>query len=223
MLLEGRGVSNDGVSPVENARYACGLKQAPFSKPYFEWLCSKLGVSKPYSPMRTLSTGNKLRCSLLCSLIHKPELIFLDEPTNGLDAEGVDKLERLIKELSSGGSAFVVASHDLDFIERSCKRVVCISVGVKVYDGQQHDFRTLDRGVRVSITPGVAGLPDLPQPWTWQLKPDESGEIYVRDHAELCALLHLLTPSLNEAQGLSIQSMALRDKYHSLLNTRKKI
>lgn len=217
VLLEGRGVINERLSPFENASYLCGLKQIGFDRQYFERLTTQLGINQPYRPMRTLSTGNKLRCSILCALIHRPSLIFLDEPTNGLDTEGADRLEQLIKQLSEKGTAFVIASHDLDFVERLCSRVVCISSGAKVYDGPQNDFRRIDHAISVTMTPGITGLPELPQPWAWTFSEGRAGEIRVSNHEELCKLLSLISPFLTESKGLRIETMTLRDKYNSLL------
>ena len=95
-----------------------------------------LGLVDLDTPIRQLSTGNKLRAALIGALIHRPALVLLDEPTLGLDLEGVERLHELVHQGAAEGQTFLIGSHDLNFIERLCPRIVCIHGGRKRFDGR---------------------------------------------------------------------------------------
>jgi ABC-2 type transport system ATP-binding protein len=87
------------------------------------------------TPVRKLSLGERIRCELCASLIHKPEVIFLDEPTIGLDVVIKHKIRELIKRLNSEDKVTVfLTSHDVDDIERICNRAIIINHGKIVLD-----------------------------------------------------------------------------------------
>ena len=88
------------------------------------------------APVRKLSLGQKMRCELCAALLHGPELLFLDEPTIGLDVVVKDELHRFLRELNrTQGTTILLTSHDLDDIERLCRRVVVVDGGRVVHDG----------------------------------------------------------------------------------------
>lgn len=87
-------------------------------------------------PVRQLSLGQRMRCEIAASLLHKPKILFLDEPTIGLDA--VSKLalrEFLKKENRDNGVTMILTTHDMDDIESLCSRVMVIGRGELLYDG----------------------------------------------------------------------------------------
>jgi len=217
VLLEGRGALNERLTTWENARYFCGLREAKFESAHFERLAAVLEIADPHSPVRMLSTGNKLRSALLLTLIHKPALVLLDEPTLGLDLFGVEKLEALVRFAASQGTSFIVTSHDLPFIERLCPRIVCLRAGAKVFDGDKHEFLRLEYLYQVKLRPG----PDcqLPQPWAWRQDEAEGGlcRLELRDHAQLCELLAQLQDQLPRLTELQVRPISLRDKYLQLV------
>ena len=88
------------------------------------------------TPVRQLSLGQRMRCDLAASLLHRPALLFLDEPTIGLDA--VSKLavrQFLLRLQHERGVTTILTTHDMDDIETLCSRVVLISHGTIAYDG----------------------------------------------------------------------------------------
>jgi len=92
---------------------------------------SLLGVSKYRKfKIRHLSLGNKRRASIAHALIGNPELIVLDEPFNGLDAEGVDDVLQLIRQLNQEhGTAFLLSSHQLPYLEQICSHLAILHKG----------------------------------------------------------------------------------------------
>lgn len=87
------------------------------------------------TPVRKLSLGQRIRCEIAASLLHNPEIIFLDEPTIGLDVVVKQKIRDLIKKLNKEeGVTIFLTSHDIGDIERICKRAVIINNGEIVLD-----------------------------------------------------------------------------------------
>ena len=87
-------------------------------------------------PTRLLSLGERMRCELVAALLHEPPLLFLDEPTIGLDAEAQARVRDFIRRLNAErGTTILLTTHDLVDIESLCRRVIVIDRGIVVYDG----------------------------------------------------------------------------------------
>ena len=88
-----------------------------------------------YTPVKNLSLGQRIKCEIAASLIHKPEILFLDEPTIGLDPVVKENIRSLIKRLNKEYKTTVfLTSHDVGDIEKLCKRVIIINNGEMVMD-----------------------------------------------------------------------------------------
>lgn len=88
-----------------------------------------------YTPVKNLSLGQRIKCEIAASLIHKPEILFLDEPTIGLDPVVKENIRTLIKRLNKEYKTTVfLTSHDVGDIEKLCKRVIIINNGEMVMD-----------------------------------------------------------------------------------------
>ncbi len=86
-------------------------------------------------PVRKLSLGERMRCELVACLLHGPPIVYLDEPTIGLDVEAKHRMRKFLKELNSEGKTIILTTHDMGDIEELCKRIVIIDKGRKIYDG----------------------------------------------------------------------------------------
>jgi ABC-2 type transport system ATP-binding protein len=94
------------------------------------------------SPVRKLSLGERMRCEIAASLLHRPRILFLDEPTIGLDVIAKQQIRALIRELNrEEGVSILLTSHDAGDIERLCKRVVVINHGTAVFDDRVSRLR----------------------------------------------------------------------------------
>ena len=104
------------------------------------------------SPVRTLSLGQRMRADIAASLLHSPKVLFLDEPTIGLDVVVKENIRNAIKKINEEeGTTVILTTHDLADIELLCERIVMIDKGKKVFDGGltelKHNFgdiRTLE-------------------------------------------------------------------------------
>lgn len=87
-------------------------------------------------PIRNMSLGQKMRAELAATLIHEPRVVYLDEPTIGLDLIVKERIREFIKEQNrTKGTTVVLTTHDLGDIEELCKRVIIIDAGNLIYDG----------------------------------------------------------------------------------------
>ncbi|MCX7922843.1 MAG: ATP-binding cassette domain-containing protein [Clostridia bacterium] len=93
-------------------------------------------------PVRQLSLGQKMRCEIAAAFIHDPKIVYLDEPTIGLDIMVKDKIRNFIKNINKKRSVTVIlTTHDLQDIEEVCKRVIIIDNGQVVYDGKIEEIK----------------------------------------------------------------------------------
>lgn len=88
-------------------------------------------VSKP---TRVLSLGERMKCEFIMAMLHKPKIVFLDEPTIGLDVIAKQRIRAFIKEMNSQGTTFILTTHDLEDVEQLAQKVVIINHGQKVFD-----------------------------------------------------------------------------------------
>jgi viologen exporter family transport system ATP-binding protein len=87
-------------------------------------------------PVRTLSLGQRMRCDLAAALLHRPRVLFLDEPTIGLDVVSKENIRRFLRRVNDElGTTVILTTHDLDDIEQLCRRVVVIDRGTILFDG----------------------------------------------------------------------------------------
>lgn len=94
------------------------------------------------SPVRTLSLGQRMRADLAAALLHNPKIIYLDEPTIGLDVVVKEKVRSAIKEINKKyGTIVILTTHDLNDIEELCNRIIIIDNGIKIYDGSLSDIK----------------------------------------------------------------------------------
>ena len=94
-------------------------------------------------PVRQLSLGERMRCEIIASLLHKPSVLFLDEPTVGLDVISKGVIRDLVKQASEqDGTTVLLTSHDTGDMERVCDRVIVIDHGELVTDQRVKDLRT---------------------------------------------------------------------------------
>jgi ABC-2 type transport system ATP-binding protein len=98
------------------------------------------------SKFSTYSLGMKQRLAIASALLNDPEILILDEPTNGLDPQGIHEIRQIIKNIAATGTTILLASHLLDEVEKVCSHVVVIRNGIKLYSGRV-DEMTASKGL----------------------------------------------------------------------------
>lgn len=151
-----------GVQSVALAGELAGLPALTALRRAHEILDSVLLGEERYREVQTYSTGMRQRVKLAQALIHAPKLLFLDEPTNGLDPVGREKMLALIRSLSTkNGVSVVISTHILGDIEASCDAALILGRGrLRVYDTIERLRQQVDRSSVVRVHGDVNALSD---------------------------------------------------------------
>lgn len=123
------------MSAYQNLKLVCKIKGVDFSK--IDEKLELVGLlDRKDSKFQTYSLGMKQRLAIASALLNDPEILILDEPTNGLDPQGIHQIRTLIKQIASNGTTILLASHLLDEVEKVCSHVVVLRKGEKLYSGR---------------------------------------------------------------------------------------
>jgi ABC-2 type transport system ATP-binding protein len=123
----------------ENLELVCKIKGTSFAKVDEKLELVGLLDRKNYK-FRTFSLGMKQRLAIASALLNDPEILILDEPTNGLDPQGIRQIRDIIRVIASQGTTILLASHLLDEVEKVCSHVVVLQKGVMLYQGSVHNM-----------------------------------------------------------------------------------
>ncbi len=123
------------MTAVQNLELICKIKNVSYDN-----INDKLQVVNLFerrdSKFKTYSLGMKQRLAIASALLNNPEILILDEPTNGLDPQGIHEIRQIIKKIAKNGTTILLASHLLDEVEKVCSHVLVIREGVKLYSGK---------------------------------------------------------------------------------------
>ncbi len=125
----------------ENLKLVCKIKNIDYSK-----VTEKLElvglIDRKDSKFRTFSLGMKQRLAIASALLNDPEILILDEPTNGLDPQGIHQIRDIIRLIASQGTTILLASHLLDEVEKVCSHVLVLRFGEILYSGTVNGMST---------------------------------------------------------------------------------
>ncbi len=171
------------------------------------------------SKVKTYSQGMKQRLGLACALIHNPGLIILDEPSNGLDPQGIADMRQLILHLSRDlGKTLLVSSHLLSEMEMVADNMLIIHKGEKVVEGKVSELLDPEKTVVELITPDIAAAMSVLKDSSWQqaLKEPVKGTVRLECNRKEIPLLNKLLVE----KGIPVQSLrplnSLEDYFLSL-------
>ncbi|WP_253915929.1 ATP-binding cassette domain-containing protein [Streptomyces sp. NRRL S-31] len=117
-------------------------------------------------PVRQLSLGQRMRGDVAAALLHDPDVLYLDEPTIGLDVVSKAKVREFLREVNAErGTTVLLTTHDLTDIEQLCSRVMVIDHGRLVYDGALTGLREAGEGERTLVVDLERELPPVEVPW----------------------------------------------------------
>ena len=123
------------MSASDNLKLVCRIKDVPTDK--IDEKLQLVGLlDRKNSKFQTYSLGMKQRLAIASALLNDPEILILDEPTNGLDPQGIHQIREIIKTIASKGTTILLASHLLDEVEKVCSHVVILRQGQKIYSGR---------------------------------------------------------------------------------------
>jgi ABC-2 type transport system ATP-binding protein len=119
----------------DNLKLVCKIKNV--SKDKIDEKLKIVGLlDRKDSKFKTFSLGMKQRLAIASALLNDPEILILDEPTNGLDPQGIHQIREIIKNIATKGTTILLASHLLDEVEKVCSHVVILEKGKKIYSGR---------------------------------------------------------------------------------------
>lgn len=148
------------MTATQNLKLICKIKGVPFDK-----IDEKLKTVNLYerrnSKFKTYSLGMKQRLAIASALLNDPEILILDEPTNGLDPQGIHEIRQIIKGIAKGGTTILLASHLLDEVEKVCSHVVVIRKGVKLYAGRVDEMTASNGLFELKVESEEAKLTEL--------------------------------------------------------------
>lgn len=170
----------------ENLKLVCKIKSINYSK-----IGEKLdlvGLSeRKNSKFSTFSLGMKQRLAIASALLNDPEILILDEPTNGLDPQGIHQIRDIIKEIASQGTTILLASHLLDEVEKVCSHVVVLRKGEVLYSGSVDAMSANEGFFEISSNDNLTLKSALYNHQAISEVKDEEGKILVYLKADLSA------------------------------------
>ncbi|MFC7358205.1 ABC transporter ATP-binding protein [Jejudonia soesokkakensis] len=150
------------MSAVQNLNLVCKIKGVSNDK--VEEKLELVGLlDRKESKFRAYSLGMKQRLAIASALLNDPEILILDEPTNGLDPQGIHQIREIIKTIAAQGTTILLASHLLDEVEKVCSHVVILRKGISLYSGPvegmnaSHGFFTLKSNDMVTLQAALEG------------------------------------------------------------------
>lgn len=122
------------MSALQNLQLVCKIKEVPEAR--IQEKLELVGLwDRKNSPFNSFSLGMKQRLAIASALLNDPEILILDEPTNGLDPQGIHQIRELIRKIAAQGTTILLASHLLDEVEKVCSHVIILRKGVNLYTG----------------------------------------------------------------------------------------
>lgn len=166
------------MSAYDNLRLVCKIKGVPLAK--IEEKLTLVGLwERRDSKFRTFSLGMKQRLAIASALLNDPEILILDEPTNGLDPQGIRQIRDLIRLIASQGTTILLASHLLDEVEKVCSHAVVMRNGKVLYNGTVTGMLSSDGFLELQA-PDTASLKEVVAQHPAVIKTEESeGKLFV--------------------------------------------
>lgn len=156
-------------------------------------------------PVRKLSLGQKMRCELAASFLHHPKIVYLDEPTIGLDVAVKERIRDFIKKMNREEEITVMlTTHDIDDIEDLCERIVVLDEGKKIYDGELESLVNRFSSRRLIMDTRSTEPIDLDLEGIQQID-QEDGHIEIVFDREIISASDLMREILNSYDVLDFQ------------------
>ena len=136
---------------VTNLKIVADIKDKPYDD--IEEVLQLSGLyERRFSKFRTFSFGMRQRLAVASALLGQPEVMILDEPTNGLDPQGIAQIRDLVSLVASRGITIILASHLLDEVQKICNYVLVLSKGVKLFSGSVKDVLAVSDSIEMAAS-----------------------------------------------------------------------
>ncbi len=139
------------LTAVQNLRITAHIKESSPNR--IDEVLEQVGLSeRKHDKFKTYSLGMKQRLSIAAALIANPPVLILDEPTNGLDPQGIAEIRTLIRDIAADGKTILLASHLLDEVQKVCSHFCVLRKGVKLHEGAVNDILGETNEIEISAT-----------------------------------------------------------------------
>lgn len=195
----------------------------------FNFLCELLDLKSFLNQnVRSLSLGQRMRADFAAALIHNPKIIFLDEPTIGLDVLVKDRIRKAIKELNKKYNITVIlTTHDMKDIEELCDRIIIIDKGKILYDGTLHDIKYKFGNTKTIYIPKnvVLNNSDLEKKFKGMKIEENDDQIVIKFSSNSIELDDVLIHLINEyhVKDFKIEDISIEDITKELYLENEKI
>ena len=164
----------------QNLQLVCKIKEISYDK-IDEKLKEVNLFERRNSKFKTFSLGMKQRLAIASALLNDPEILILDEPTNGLDPQGIHEIRSIIKNIAANGTTILLASHLLDEVEKVCTHVVVIRNGIKLYSGRVDEMTSSFGVIELSTKSSNTALFDVLKDYDGiESTSEEDGKIFLK-------------------------------------------
>jgi ABC-2 type transport system ATP-binding protein len=172
------------------------------------------------TPVRQLSLGQRMRGDIVAALLHDPEILFLDEPTIGLDVISKGRLREFLRALNAErGTTLVLTTHDLQDIEALCDRVIVIDHGTAVYDGSLPGLHLRGGSTRTLVVDLVDEAPPIEVDGATTRRVEGPRQWLTFPAGASAAPLVAAVAAAYDVADLSIQEPAIEDVIRELYST----
>lgn len=194
------------LSAMQNLRLVADIKDA--DKREIPILLERVGLDRrAHNAFRTFSLGMKQRLAIAAALLANPEVLILDEPTNGLDPQGIAEIRELIISIAEGGTTVILASHLLEEVQKVCTHVVVLNSGRAIYAGSATGMLTEKKAVEVAA-PDMQALGDALRSFQGNTNLTREGKVWVVENPELMDASTL--NSFLHTKGISVSYLSMR-------------
>ncbi|MBE6135958.1 MAG: ATP-binding cassette domain-containing protein [Erysipelotrichaceae bacterium] len=191
------------------------------------FLSSVLGIDEFMTqPVRTLSLGQRMRADLAASMLHNPKILFLDEPTIGMDVLVKEKIRTAIHALNAKyHTTIVLTTHDMADIENLCSRIIMIEKGKIIYDGPLRDIKRRFGNIKtltLTVPPSVD--PEKVKPFSddvaMVLDKDNKDKVVLKFDADKVVLEHVVQYAFSQYQAIDmkIADISIEDVVKQILS-----
>ena len=206
----------------ENLELVCKIKGINYSK-----VDEKLEIvgltDRKDSAFKTFSLGMKQRLAIASALLNDPEILILDEPTNGLDPQGIRQIRDIIRIIASQGTTILLASHLLDEVEKVCSHVLILRFGEILYNGKVDEMSTKNSYFELQSANNNAIIEVLKNNFSVDKMSEIEGkvEVYFNEELEASVLNKIMMEKGIYLNHLVKRKLSLENQFLELTNQKK--